>query len=74
MMNIFTALFKAKTTLLQVEIEQASGEPIKTVKSLLPELETLGYVHRPHGSRKGYAITDKGREFLPRKGQAGGLL
>jgi len=72
MMNILTALSEAKTTIIQVDIEQASGYPIKTVKSLMPELETLGFVHRPHGKRRGYSITDKGRELLIREGQAGG--
>lgn len=67
MMNILTALSESKTTLFQVVIEQVSGEPIKTVKNLLPELEDRGYVRRPHGPRQGYAITDKGRELLTRE-------
>jgi len=70
MANILQAIWKSKTTLIQVDIEQVSGEPIKTIKSLLPELEDRGYVHRPHGERKGYAITDKGLQLLARAGRS----
>lgn len=72
MANILMALAKAMTTMHQVDIEQASGRPSRIVKDIVPALEKMGYVHRPNGPRKGYAITDKGRELLTRKGQAGG--
>lgn len=61
--NILQALAEAPTTLIQVEIEQASGEH-RRVKERLPMLEGAGLVDRPHGERKGYAITDAGRQVL----------
>lgn len=62
--NILQALEEATTTLFQADIEQASGEPIRTVKERLPMLEGAGLVNRPHGDRKGYAITNAGRNTL----------
>jgi predicted transcriptional regulator len=35
-----------------------------TVKNKLPHLEKLGFVDRPNGMRSGYAITNKGTEYL----------
>ncbi len=62
--NILQSLAEASTTLIQADIEQASGEPIRIVKERLPLLETARLVNRPHGDRKGYAITNAGRDLL----------
>ncbi|HRQ74264.1 MAG TPA: hypothetical protein PLU35_14675 [Phycisphaerales bacterium] len=37
----------------------------ETVGRLLRELARFGLVDRPHGTRKGYALTDAGRKRLP---------
>lgn len=37
----------------------------ETVGRLLGELASFGMVERPHGKRKGYALTDAGRKRLP---------
>lgn len=37
----------------------------ETVGRLLSELAGFGLVNRPHGKRKGYALTDAGRKWLP---------
>ena len=66
--NILQALAEATTTLVQVDIEHASGEPIRTVKNRLPILEQAKVVNRPHGPRTGYAITDAGRQMLAQPG------
>ncbi len=43
----------------------ADVEPSEsTLKHLLPTLEEMGLIHRPHGPRKGYAITLKGRRLI----------
>jgi DNA-binding MarR family transcriptional regulator len=53
-------------TYSQVEIEAATSIPRGTIKDKLPRLESKGLVHRPLGKRKGYQITDKGREVVHR--------
>lgn len=62
--DILEALAKSTTTLIQADIEQKSGQPISTVKGRLPILEKAGLVDRPHGARKGYAISAKGRAAI----------
>ena len=37
----------------------------RTLQSRLAELEEAGLVHRPHGPRKGRAITPQGKQKLP---------
>lgn len=47
-------------------IDVAGSGPIRnreTVGRLLRELAEYGLVHRPHGKRKGYALTDAGRKW-----------
>jgi hypothetical protein len=44
--------------------EVTSAGPIRnreTAGRLLRELDAMGLVHRPHGARKGYTLTDAGR-------------
>ncbi len=53
-------------TYSQVEIEAATNIPRGTIKDKLLRLETIELVHRPLGKRKGYQITDKGREIVKR--------
>jgi hypothetical protein len=53
-------------TCSQVEIEAATSIKRGTVKDKLIRLEKIGLVHRPLGKRKGYQITDKGREIAKR--------
>lgn len=62
--NILEALAASATVLHQVDIEMASGEPSRTVKDRMPILETAELVLRPHGPRKGYAITEAGQQLL----------
>lgn len=62
--NILESFRDATDLLGQFTIEQRSGHPLSTVKRRLKLLEQLGMVHRPHGQRKGYALTSKGRELL----------
>lgn len=68
--NILQALAKAKTTTGQVVLEQASGEPIRTVKDRLPVLEDARLVDRPHGPKCGYAITRRGLAMVERTKRA----
>ena len=63
--DILQALAEAPATMVQVDIESASGAPIRTVKDRLRILEDAGLVHRPHGDRKGYALTSRGRAAAP---------
>ena len=53
-------------TYSQVEIEAATSIPRGTIKDKLLRLESIGLIHRPLGKRKGYQITDKGREVAHR--------
>lgn len=64
---ILTCLSHAKTTLVQEGICAGLNPPRdrKTVGQCLTALEAAGHVSRPHGKRKGYAITDRGRALLP---------
>ena len=62
--HILQALARATMTLIQAQIAEESGEATRTVKKRLPKLEQAGLVNRPHGKRKGYAITDAGRQLL----------
>lgn len=64
---ILTVLAEAKSTLKQEDICAALDPPHdrKTVGQCLAALESAGYVSRPRGERKGYAITDSGRALLP---------
>jgi len=36
----------------------------KTLSRILKRLEELGFINRPHGPKKGVAITEKGRKYL----------
>jgi len=53
-------------TSIQVEIEAATSIKRGTLKDKLQRLESIGLIHRPLGKRKGYQITDKGREIANR--------
>jgi DNA-binding MarR family transcriptional regulator len=53
-------------TYSQIEIHAATSIPRGTIKDKLPRLENIGLIHRPLGKRKGYQITDKGREIAKR--------
>jgi len=60
--DIMQALAEASTTLNQSDIEAGSGRPRSVVKHRLSVLEDAGLVHRPHGVRKGYALTDEAQQ------------
>ncbi|MFN7396395.1 MAG: hypothetical protein ACK5UW_05550 [bacterium] len=65
--SILAVLGKTPTKCKTV-IDLASTGPIRnreTVERLLRELAGFGLVDRPHGKRKGYALTDAGRKRLP---------
>ncbi len=65
--SMLEALRKTPTKCRTI-IQIASAGPIRnreTVGRLLGELADYGMVHRPHGTRKGYALTDEGRKWLP---------
>lgn len=62
--NILEALAKAPATMIQVVIVEESGEPLRIVKDRLLKLEQTFLVVRPHGPRRGYAITKEGRNVL----------
>ena len=53
-------------TSIQAEIEAATSIKRGTLKDKLQRLESIGLIHRPLGKRKGYQITDKGREIANR--------
>ncbi|MCX5632181.1 MAG: hypothetical protein NTW93_00660 [Phycisphaerae bacterium] len=53
-------------TFSQVEITASTSIKRGTLKDKLLRLEKIGLVHRPLGKRKGYQITDKGREIAKR--------
>ena len=66
---ILEILNEEKNTMLQVDMEAAAhekGRPLtrKTIGVHLFRLQSLGLVERPFGERKGYAITERGRERL----------
>jgi hypothetical protein len=58
---ILMVLAKAPKTLTQVDIEAESRRSLAVVKERLPLLEEADLIDRPHGPRKGYAITSQGR-------------
>lgn len=65
--SILSVLGKTPTKCKTV-IDVASAGTIRnreTVGRLLGELAGFGMVDRPHGKRKGYALTDEGRKRLP---------
>jgi DNA-binding IscR family transcriptional regulator len=48
-------------------VSELLGSPSRnreTVGRLLRELKDMGLVHRPHGVKKGYALTEAGRKWL----------
>ncbi len=53
-------------TFIQVEIAAATGIKRGTLKDKLLRLEQIGLVYRPLGKRKGYKITEKGKEIVKR--------
>jgi predicted transcriptional regulator len=53
-------------TFSQVEIGASTSIKRGTIKDKLPRLEKIGLIYRPLGKRKGYQITDKGREIAKR--------
>ncbi len=53
-------------TCTQIEIEAATKIKRGTIKDKLLRLENIGLVHRPLGKRKGYQITNKGRQVVQR--------
>ncbi|MCH8879875.1 MAG: hypothetical protein IID34_08340 [Planctomycetes bacterium] len=63
-LNILGALAEAGETLILTEIAVRSGQSLKVVKKRVPVLEDLRLSDRPHGERKGRAITNAGRELL----------
>jgi len=66
-LTILAELAEGKNkTYVQVEIEAATSIPRGTIKDKLQRLEGVGLIHRPLGKRKGYQITDKGREIAHR--------
>lgn len=66
-LTILTELSEGSNkTYMQIEIEATTSIPRGTIKDKLPRLEKIGLVHRPLGERKGYQITEKGREIVKR--------
>lgn len=57
-LEIEQAIREAPSTVYQADIEAASGHALSIVKQRLPILEKAGRVHRPHGPRSGYALTE----------------
>jgi len=53
-----------KETAFLVELVDASGYSRNTTRSAVTRLRKLGLVHRPHGPRRGDAITKKSLAFL----------
>ena len=53
-------------TMFQADIIAAAGYGKHATRQCLMELENLGFIHRPRGDRRGFAVTDRGREFLKR--------
>jgi len=62
--KILRALAKAGTTLDQYAIETNAELSKPTIIGHLKQLRAAGLTHRPHGERKGEAITDAGRKAL----------
>lgn len=60
--EILEVLAKAQTTLFQVDIESACHVKLRTIKVELPLMEKARLVHRGGFKRKGWAITEAGRE------------
>jgi DNA-binding MarR family transcriptional regulator len=58
----------APRTLSQEALAGATDLSEKTIRRWLQTLEKAGLVHRPHGPRKGYAITPEGATLLARVG------
>jgi predicted transcriptional regulator len=50
--------------MLLLEVAAGSGYSRNTTRKYLSRLLDAGLVHRPHGPRKGYAVTDAGRKLL----------
>jgi hypothetical protein len=63
-LSILRELEKSKTTLVQTAIEAATRISRKTVGQRLKVLEENQLVHYPHGTKKGAALADAGRDLL----------
>lgn len=61
---MMVALASATTTVDQNWIAGKSGYCRDAVKADLPRLEAVGMVHRPHGAKRGYALTDSGQTWV----------
>ncbi len=61
---ILKALGKSPSTLKRVDIQSATRLSSGTVQKCLQNLEKRGLVHRPHGQRRGWALTDAGERLL----------
>ena len=51
-------------TVHQIDIAAAAGYSKHATRESLERLRALGFVHRPHGERRGEAATARGRQFL----------
>ena len=65
--DIMQALAESPTTLTLAEIEAASGHRLSVVTGRMKVMEGVGLAHRPHGERKGRALTPAGRALLATK-------
>ena len=71
---VLRVLDESPTTMIQTEIAGALEgtewkRSRKTIAAILNRLKAQGLVDRPVSERKGYAITEKGREYLKRAGK-----
>jgi hypothetical protein len=47
---------------MQADIDAGAEVSRTSLKTILPDFETKGWIHRPYGPRKGYVITSRGQE------------
>jgi len=65
--DILRCMHDKGTLLIQSEIANVVDAGDGTIKTSLQNLERWGYVSRPRGKRKGYAITEKGESEVKRQ-------
>ena len=57
-------------TMLLLEVAAAGGYCRNTTRRALRRLRDVGFIHRPHGPRKGDTITEDGLAYLGRSAGA----
>ena len=63
-MNILKVISDSKIAILQIDIAEKAGYGRKETSIYLQNLEKAKLVNRPHGERKGYALTDEGKKLV----------